>query len=137
MWVSGAGGNDLPACGGALPAARARLRARRGRWLRTVSLSCWNRTSWASGSEEKEPGFPVRCRGALLGQTHHVYWCSPKGILSPNLHAQLFVGHRFVVSPLYAPAGGDLFGAAQAAEDIVADDAEMPALLGPNLPFHG
>ena len=72
----------------------------------------------------------------LSGQAHHRIGWRPRGTLSPRLHPQLFVGHHLVVGPADTPAGHESFGAAQPAEDVVADDAEMSALAA-DLPFHG
>ena len=45
------------------------------------------------------------------------------------------MGHRLIVGPADAPAGRQFGGAAQTAEDVVADDGE-PFALAVNFPFH-
>ena len=72
---------------------------------------------------------------ASLGQTHHRIGMEAQGHLVSQLHPQFFVGHHLVMGLVDTPAGNDLLRAAQPVEDIVADDAEMPALAA-DLSFH-
>ena len=76
---------------------------------------------------KKNQGVAVGVDGSL-GQAHHRIGMEAQRHLVSQSHPQFFVSHHFVMGPVNTPAGNDFFRAAQPVEDVVADDAEMPAL---------